>query len=50
VRLHDALFEEYIAPNQIGTALTCFEYAFSLFGEPHVCQARSLTDPRERIT
>lgn len=48
VTLLGALPDEYIVAELIGRDLTYFEYAFSHAREPHLGQARSLTDPGER--
>lgn len=48
VTLLGALPDEYIVAELIGRDLTYFEYAFSRAREPHLGQARSLTDPSER--
>ncbi len=48
VTLLGPLPDEYIVAEMIGRDLTYFEYAFSRAREPHLGQARSLTDPSER--
>jgi len=48
VTLLGPLPDEYIVAAMIGRDLTYFEYAFSRAREPHLGQARSLTDPSER--
>ena len=48
VTLLGTLPDEYLVAESIGSDLTYFEYAFSRAGEPHLGQARSLTDPGER--